>query len=107
MIYCKHWLSGHSILDPRAYASDSASKELASLPGRHAQKSSGVDIAATGKVLTFTDMVQCEVNLQLGRILRILFTVSNVDRDIGRYSGRYSGRHSVDTRSTLGRHSGR
>ena len=33
----------------------------------------------------------------------ILFTVGNVDRDIGRYSGRYSGRHSVDTRSTLGR----
>ena len=32
----------------------------------------------------------------------ILFTVGNVDRDIGRYSGRYSGRHSVDTRSTLG-----
>ena len=34
---------------------------------------------------------------------RILFTVGNVDRDIGRYSGRYSGRHSVDSRSTLGR----
>ena len=33
---------------------------------------------------------------------RILFTVGNVDRDIGRYSGRYSGRHSVDSRSTLG-----
>ena len=31
----------------------------------------------------------------------ILFTVGNVDRDIGRYSGR----HSVDSRSTLGRHS--
>ena len=57
--------------------------------------------------------------------IRILFTVGNVDRDIGRYSGRYSvdsrsilgrhsvdsrstlGRYSVDTRSTLGRHSGR
>ena len=40
---------------------------------------------------------------------RILFTVGNVDRDIGRYSGRYSGRHSgrqsVDTRSTVGRQS--
>ena len=36
-------------------------------------------------------------------ILGILFTVGNVDRDIGRYSGRYSGRHSVDTPSTLGR----
>ena len=33
----------------------------------------------------------------------ILFTVGNVDRDIGRYSGRYSGRHSVDSRLTLGR----
>ena len=32
-------------------------------------------------------------------ILGILFTVGNVDRDIGRYSGR----HSVDSRSTLGR----
>ena len=41
--------------------------------------------------------------------LRILFTVGNVDRGIGRYSGRYSGRHSgrqsVDTRSTVGRYS--
>ena len=43
---------------------------------------------------------------------RILFTVGNVDRDIGRYSGRQSvdsrsilGRHSVDSRSTLGRYS--
>ena len=43
---------------------------------------------------------------------RILFTVGNVDRDIGRYSGRQSvdsrsilGRHSVDSRSTLGRQS--
>ena len=36
--------------------------------------------------------------------IRILFTVGNVDRDIGRYSGRYSGRQSVDTRSTLGQH---
>ena len=35
----------------------------------------------------------------------ILFTVGNVNRDIGRYSGRYSGRHSVDSRSTLGRQS--
>ena len=40
-----------------------------SLSGCHAQKSSGIEIAATGKVLTFTDMDQCEVNLQLGRIL--------------------------------------
>ena len=31
----------------------------------------------------------------------ILFTVGNVDQDIGRYSGR----HSVDSRSTLGRQS--
>ena len=35
----------------------------------------------------------------------ILFTVGNVDRDIGRYSGRYSGRQSVDSRSILGRQS--
>ena len=34
---------------------------------------------------------------------RILFTVGNVDRDIGRHSDRYSGRHSVDSRSILGR----
>ena len=33
----------------------------------------------------------------------ILFTVSNVDRDIGRHSGRYGRRHSVDSGSTLGR----
>ena len=32
-----------------------------------------------------------------------LFTVGNVDRDIGRHSGRYSGRQSVDSRSTVGR----
>ena len=41
--------------------------------------------------------------------LGILFTVGNVDRDIGRYSGRhsgrYSGRQSVDSRSTVGRYS--
>ena len=44
-------------------------------------------------------------------ILGILFTVGNVDRDIGRYSGRHSvdsrstvGRYSVDTRLILGRH---
>ena len=36
---------------------------------------------------------------------RILFTVGNVDRDIGWCSGRYSGRHSVDSPSTLGRQS--
>ena len=80
MIYCKYWLSGHSILDPRAYASVSARKELASLPGCHAQKSSGVEIAATGKVLTFTDMVQCEVNLQMGRILLAKIWHTNVIR---------------------------
>ena len=28
------------------------------------------------------------------KLTRILFTVGNVDRDIGRYSGRHSGRHS-------------
>ena len=35
----------------------------------------------------------------------ILFTVGNVDRDIGRHSGRYSGRQSVDSRSIVGRQS--
>ena len=45
------------------------------------------------------------VKLDLDSVIKfwILFTVGNVDRDIGRYSGRYSGRHSVDSRSTLGR----
>ena len=33
----------------------------------------------------------------------ILFTVGNVDQDIGRHSGRYSGRQSVDSRLTVGR----
>ena len=37
----------------------------------------------------------------------VLFTVGNVDRDIGRHSGRYSGRQSVDiavdSRSIVGR----
>ena len=37
------------------------------------------------------------------KLTRILFTVGNVDRDIGRYGGRHSGRQSVDTRSILGR----
>ena len=56
--------------------------------------------------------------LQRAVIKRILFTVGNVDRDIGRHSGRHSvdiaidtrsivGRQSVDTRSTVGRYSGR
>ena len=52
--------------------------------------------------------VQVETDNQEG----ILFTVGNVDRDIGRYSGRHSvdsrstvGRYSVDTRSILGRQS--
>ena len=36
-------------------------------------------------------------------IFWILFTVGNVDRDIGRHSGRYSGRQSVDSRSIVGR----
>ena len=44
---------------------------------------------------------------KLSFLFRILFTVGNVDRDIGRYSGRhsgrYSGRQSVDSRSILGR----
>ena len=39
----------------------------------------------------------------------ILFTVGNVDSDIGRHSGRYSGRQSVDiavdSRSIVGRQS--
>ena len=35
----------------------------------------------------------------------ILFTMGNVDRDIGRHSGQCSGRYSVDTRSILGRQS--
>ena len=43
------------------------------------------------------------VTLRLLKEIWILFTVGNVDRDIGRYSGRYSGRHSVDSRSTLDR----
>ena len=43
---------------PQSIASDSARKELSSLPGCHAQKSSGVEIVATGTVLTFADMVQ-------------------------------------------------
>ena len=36
---------------------------------------------------------------RVNKIHGILFTVGNVDRDIGRHSGRYSGRHSVDSRS--------
>ena len=36
---------------------------------------------------------------------RILFTVGNVDWDIGRHTGRYSGRQSVDSRSMVGRQS--
>ena len=31
-------------------------------------------------------------NTKVQEIIGILFTVGNVDRDIGRYSGRYSGR---------------
>lgn len=33
------------------------------------------------------------------KLLRIMFTIGNIDR----YIGRHSGRHSIDTRSTLGR----
>ena len=43
------------------------------------------------------------VNFKFKDINGILFTVGNVDRDIGRHSGRYSGRQSVDSRSTVGR----
>ena len=50
-----------------------------------------------------------EIYISLHSTTRILFTVGNVDRDIGRYSGRhsgrYSGRQSVDSRSTVGRYS--
>ena len=48
---------------------------------------------------------QCHIQLPMvsmeGYKQRILFTVGNVDRDIGRHSGR----HPVDSRSTLGRQS--
>ena len=37
-----------------------------------------------------------------GQERRILFTVGNVDCDIGRHSGRYSGRQLVDSRSIVG-----
>ena len=42
-------------------------------------------------------------SVPISEMCRILFTVGNVDRDIGRHSGRYSGRQSVDSRSTVGR----
>ena len=50
-----------------------------------------------------------ETDLGMAQAFWILFTVGNVDRDIGRYSGRhsgrYSGRQSVDSRSTVSRYS--
>ena len=54
-----------------------------------------------GNMGEFSD--RCQVTLM--EALWILFTVGNVDWDIGRHSGRYSGRQSVDSRSIVGRQS--
>ena len=62
---------------------------------RVVQSNQSPNVRRTGSVTEFFKV----------KIRWILFTVGNVDRDVGRYSGRYSGRHSVDSRSTVGRYS--
>ena len=61
--------------------------------------------AKTQMFLQAFQKLRQNVQQKIGRGRGILFTVGNVDRDIGRHSGRYSGRQSVDSRSTVGRQS--